>query len=227
MDRVFGTDLPLRWQPASGGAASNLLADIVIGSSGDLAPARGEDNYLQALNIRMRTEQGSPLLHPSFGVQMSVGGHGPGHQASCTSLRQAVDARGSAHRRSHQHANHPKVRLVVLRRRAPREREEPCVPSLLPYREDQMTTGIQFKTSPEILATMVAAGSRPWRLRNGDDAFDLNVGSSWHHPRVGGAPDAEQYIQIGKLPALRSIDDAMDDDPTSWRSSTVRTSSRH
>ena len=73
MDRVFGTDLLLRWQPASGGAASNLLADIVIGSSGDLALARGEDNYLQALNIRMRTEQGSLLLHPSFGVQMPVG----------------------------------------------------------------------------------------------------------------------------------------------------------
>jgi hypothetical protein len=72
-DRVFGTDLLLRWQPAAGGSSSNLLADIVINASRDLALARGEDNYLQAMNIRMRTEQGMLLMHPSFGVQMPVG----------------------------------------------------------------------------------------------------------------------------------------------------------
>jgi uncharacterized phage protein gp47/JayE len=76
-----------------------------------------------------------------------------------------------------------------------------------------MTTAFRLKTSPEILATMVARARVLWRLRNGDDAFDLNIGSTFRTVLESAAlSDAEQYIQIGKLLALRSLDDAMDDD---------------
>jgi len=71
--RVFGSDVLLQFLPAAGNSESSEVADLVVGSSRDLSLARGLNNFIQAINIRVRIEQGRLSLHPTFGVQLPVG----------------------------------------------------------------------------------------------------------------------------------------------------------
>jgi hypothetical protein len=71
--KTFGSDVLLQFVSANGRASSSELADIVIGSTKDLSLARGLNNFIQAINIRVRVEQGRLPLNPGFGVQLPVG----------------------------------------------------------------------------------------------------------------------------------------------------------
>ncbi len=70
---TFGSDVLLKFVPAVGNAASSTLCDVVINARRDLALARGLNNFIQAVNIRARVEQGRLPLHLDFGLQIPVG----------------------------------------------------------------------------------------------------------------------------------------------------------
>ena len=50
--------------------------DYAISSSGDIQTVSGMDNFRQALDIKLRTERGSLLLHVWFGLIMNIGSKG-------------------------------------------------------------------------------------------------------------------------------------------------------
>ncbi len=69
---AYGTDLLLTFSSETGNT-QNPRADIVFDSSGGLAGVCGVENLIQALMLRLNTEQKRHPFHPSFGAQIPVG----------------------------------------------------------------------------------------------------------------------------------------------------------
>lgn len=65
---LFGTDIA--WHEAAGGADFGLQGPA--GASGDIARARGNDNAVQALTMRLKVRQGelAPLGWPDYGSRL-------------------------------------------------------------------------------------------------------------------------------------------------------------
>lgn len=70
--KAYGTDLLLKFSPTTG-VSQNPRCDLVLDSSGGLARVRGVDNLIQALMLRLNTEQKRHPFHPSFGAQVPIG----------------------------------------------------------------------------------------------------------------------------------------------------------
>ncbi len=70
--KAYGTDLLLKFT-SSTGDNQNPSADLVLDSSGGLGRVRGLENLIQALMLRLRTEQKRHPFHPDFGAQIPIG----------------------------------------------------------------------------------------------------------------------------------------------------------
>ena len=66
--RLFGTDLALR----DGACGADLTLQGPVGASGDIALARGDDNIVQALALRLKVRRGelAALGWPDYGSRL-------------------------------------------------------------------------------------------------------------------------------------------------------------
>jgi hypothetical protein len=70
--RAYGSDILLKFTSSTGNT-QNPRADIVLDSSGGLARVRGVENMIQAIMLRLNTEQRRHPFHPDFGAQIPIG----------------------------------------------------------------------------------------------------------------------------------------------------------
>jgi len=70
VEDTYGTDLKLR---VSKGFGAQVVYDLAVGQTGDLATVTGIDNMKQAVTCIIACEQGELSLHPQYGFQFPLG----------------------------------------------------------------------------------------------------------------------------------------------------------